>query len=276
MAKRKNWRSKVKQYRSRDLKTPTAAFLGTEKRKDAGYDSMTKRQKERFDKRLLREQAAAVESLRREIVRRDRQFEHRGLYSHGMEVLKRKLSQVGFSLENPVFNEKRQTVGVDLENRQNQRMALLQAYAAMRHFLDPQQTATNSVQGIFRVNKEQDRFIFGTDEKGNPRGSLGKSWGEREKYWALVDAIRESDVIKANDLYFFQSEGFIKLWKDARRKGKSVEEMAEDVQKFFEQRYQDYPPTTDSTATKDGGSADDTVNYLAGEISRVFERRGIN
>lgn len=275
MAKKKN-RIKVKQYRARDLKKPMADFIGKQKKEVADYNKMTKRQRNSFDKRLLMEQAALVESMRQEIIRREGRFQVRGLYSHGLEALKEKMSVTGFDLHNPIFTERGQKLGPDVANRGNKRMALIQVYSMMRNFLDPTTTQTNSVGGIQRVNAEQDRLIFGVNERGRPAGTLGSKFGEREKFWALVDAIRASDVVRTADLYFFKSDGFIKLWKNAKFRAMDVDDMAKEVQKFFDQRYQSYPPTTD-TATKEGEeSGNDAVGYLKNEISAMFERRGIS
>lgn len=244
---------KVPQYRSRMLKQPVAVFL----------------------KKDVAERAAAVEALRKEVVLRSIRFRTRGLYSHGLEALERKLGNAGFDLMNPLFLPVTQELGADIINRKNQSLTLLQAFTLYREFLDPVETKTNSVAGIQAVNKAQDRLIFGTNGKGRPLGTVGDS-EERRQWWALIDAIRGSDIVKTSDPYFYRSSTYLEIWERFRAGKLNVETVGAEIQKFFDKRYQEQnfmPPAQQSAGEE--VEVNGSREYFSREVYSMFERRGL-
>lgn len=247
---------KVPQYRSRMLKQPVATFL----------------------KKSVAERAAAVEALRKEVVLRSIRFRTRGLYSHGLEALERKLSNTGFDLMNPLFLTKTQELGADIVNRKNPNLALLQAYSMYREFLDPTETKTNTVAGIRAVNKAQDRLIFG-EANGKVLGTVGDS-EERRQWWALIDAIRGSDIVKTSDPYFYRSAQYLEIWERFRKGKLDFDSVAKEIQSFFDKRYkeQNFIPPAEQSAGEEVRKVnddDDGREYFSREIYSTFERRGL-
>lgn len=222
-----------------------------------------------------RERALVVESMRREVRARASEFNKRGLYSYGLESLKENLSHIGVSTTKQVITATK-GLGVDFRNRASERAintTLLQAFAQYKQFFDPHETATSSVEGILEVNRQQDILIFGADNEGNPIKSMTTK--QRRRMWAVVDAIRASDLINPADEYFYRSEGFQNLFFSDKFTYASAAKKTQMLVDYFEKRRGEVPPTqpVEGDDVEDANRYDALVKDLYEKFSSITKSR---
>ena len=189
------------------------------------------------------QRAMVVEAMRLETNRRAREFKKAKLYSHGLAALKENLQHIGVSTNKMTISATK-GLGLDYRNRGSERAingTLLQAFGQYKMFFNPAETATNTVEGIEQVNREQDRLLFGTDEQGNPVRSMTSS--QRRKFWEIVDAIRASDLITPADEYFYRAEGFQQLFFSGKFQHGTVARRTQMLVDYFESMRGQVPPT---------------------------------
>lgn len=103
--------------------------------------------------------------LRRSYIRRVEAFQRRNLISH---------AQIALESSMPQGKQKKLS-----EMTHNQ---LILEYARYAKFFTDE---TSTVEGIKRINREQDIRIFGADKRGRPNRTMTSQ--ERERYWSLYE-----------------------------------------------------------------------------------------
>lgn len=106
-----------------------------------------------------------VEIMRRGLNARSQQFSRRNIYSYAYDKYK----------QNQKF-----VTAQDVKNMTSNQ--LIHQFVVYQSFF---QSETSSIQGIAKVNREQDARIFGTYKNGRPKRRMTEA--ERKLYWDLYD-----------------------------------------------------------------------------------------
>lgn len=97
---------------------------------------------------------------------------------------------------------------------------------------------TSSVKGIRRVNREQDKLIFGTDSRGRAKHRMTNE--EREKYWALYNEYIASDRASR---FKYGSERLLNIVGAVHKRnldfGESLREVSKELKKDYEEQNSD-------------------------------------
>lgn len=221
-----------------------------------------------FMKLPIERRLSIIESMRTEVNRRSEQFAKRNLYSHGLEALDRRLENAGYNRDEKLFKNNRKTfrMGEMFDKKSNPELNVGLYFNYMQEFLDPKQTKTNSVSGIYKVNREQD-IRLGFKLKND----------ERLEFWQMVDIIRSSDVVKPADHYFYKDRGYLRVWRKYRKTSPAI--LAQAIYDYLRKRDEEYMsiPFEDSGIEVEASSKKSVftseedkgyVDYFSAEIRR--------
>lgn len=234
-----------------------------------------------FMRMSLKERAALVQSMAVETRRRALQFRSHGLYSPALEKLEEHLAGAGFEIGSQYINKETGRIGKAMWKSSEKAKSgrLLMAFESYKHFLNPIETKTNTVKGIYDWRRRMDEMVFGSEERFDkktgkvkvvPKGKF-KSNKQRKAFWDMVNTVRSSDVVDPASHYFFQKEGFMQVWTSSKFQRMSVEDQMKWIWDSIQEAEGEVPPIQPSELGGEDVEAvnDDTaVAYLAEEFRR--------
>lgn len=234
-----------------------------------------------FMKMSLKERAALVQSMAVETRRRAMQFRVRGLYSPALEKLEEHLAGAGFEISSQYINKDTGRIGTALWKTSEKAKSgrLLMAFESYKHFLNPIETKTNTVRGIYDWRNRMDAMVFGSEEyfdkrtgkiKVVPKGKF-KSNKQRKAFWDMVNTVRSSDVVDPASHYFFQREGFMQVWTSSKFQRMSVEEQMKWIWDSIKNAEGEIPPIQPSE--QDGESVGVDDNEIVAYLTEEFRKR---
>lgn len=234
-----------------------------------------------FMQMTLKERAALVQSMAVETRRRAMQFRTRGLYSPALEKLEEHLAGAGFEVSSQYINKETGRIGKSLWGATEKAKSgrLLMAFESYKHFLNPAESKTNTVKGIYEWRNKMDAMVFGTEEKIDKRtGKIKivargkfKSNKQRKAFWDMVNTVRSSDVVDPASHYFFQKEGFMQVWTSSKFQRMSVEDQMQWIWDSIKNAEGEVPPIQPSELDGEDVEAvndDAVVAYLTEEFRR--------
>ena len=131
-----------------------------------------------------------LKTLQRGYIKRSEEMEKKGLFSIANYGMK--------EYTNPYLDSISELKKQYKDRPGAWRNRMLAEIAVFHNFFNNE---TSTVGGIYKVNKEQDARIFGTNKNGMPLGTLTKD--ERETYWKLYNEymrLNENRIAQSNDV----------------------------------------------------------------------------
>lgn len=221
----------------------------------------------------IQEKAAYLESMRLEIRRRVKEIKTAKEYSFGVEALENALKQIGVQ-STRVTITKKGLLGINFRNRSSERAidsTLLQTYGLYKDFLNPAETATNSLEGVLAVNRAQDAMLFGTDSSGEPNRTM--TTNQRRRFWDLVDTVRASDIISPADEYFFRDSKFQRMFFSSKFTHSTMRGKLKALADYFEKQKGPHPPMEPLPDESGSGENKTLAEELYEKYIGITERR---